>query len=117
MFASGGEVVIISLPFVCPEHEQPFDYFRFSRFWITELLEKSGLKVEMMKRDSSTIETLAILTNVYIVTNLIPGIRGIGRIFALVLCFPIQLISLVLSKLLPDKGGLYLNLVVVAKKL
>lgn len=112
-----GGAVIISLPFVYPEHEQPFDYFRFTRFGITELLEKAGMKVELMKRDSSTIETLAVLTNVYIVTNLTPGIRGIGRIYSLLVCFPIQLIALILSKILPDKGHLYLNLVIHARKI
>lgn len=112
-----GGAVIISLPFVYPEHEQPFDYFRFTRFGMTELLEKAGMKVELMKRDSSTIETLAVLTNVYIVTNLTPGIRGIGRIYSLLVCFPIQLIALILSKILPDKGHLYLNLVIHARKI
>ena len=112
-----GGAVIISLPFVYPEHEQPFDYFRFTRFGITELLEKAGMKVELMKRDSSAIETLAVLTNVYIVTNLTPRIRGIGRVYSLFVCFPIQLIALILSKLLPDNGYLYLNLVIHARKI
>jgi ubiquinone/menaquinone biosynthesis C-methylase UbiE len=112
-----GGGVIISLPFVYQEHEQPFDYFRFTRFGITELLEKAGMKVELMKRDSSAIETLAILTNAYIVTNLVPNIRGIWRLYSIILCFPISLIALILSKLLPDKGHLYLNLVVHARKI
>ena len=112
-----GGGVIISLPFVYPEHEQPFDYFRFTRFGITELLEKAGMNVLLMKRDSSTIETLAALANVYILTNLTPRVRVIGRIYSLLLCFPIQLITLILSNALPDKGHLYLNLVVHARKI
>jgi hypothetical protein len=104
------------LPFVFPEHEQPFDYFRFTWFGITELLEKAGFKIETIKRDSSAIETLAILANVFIVTNLIPGIRGNGRLYTVFLCFPIQLVALILSKLLPDKGHIYLNLVIHTRK-
>jgi SAM-dependent methyltransferase len=112
-----GGGVVVSLPFVYPEHERPFDYFRFSRFGISELMEKAGFKIETMKRDSSTIETLAILANVYIVTNLVPRIRGIGRLYTIFLCFPIQLIALTLTRLLPDKGNLYLNLVIYARKI
>lgn len=111
----GGEVVI-SLPFVYQEHEEPFDYFRFTRFGVAKLLEKAGLKVETMKRDSGTLETLAILANVYIINNLVPRIRGFGHLYALFICFPVQLLALILSRILPDKGQLYLNLVVHARK-
>ncbi len=111
-----GGGVVISLPFVYQEHEEPFDYFRFTRFGITELLFKAGLKIETIKRDSSALEAIAILINVYIIHNLVPGVRGFGRLYALFFCLPIQLLAIVLSKILPDKGQLYLNLVVYAKK-
>jgi SAM-dependent methyltransferase len=108
--------VIISVPFVYPEHEQPFDYFRFTRFGITELLEKAGMKVEMIKSDSSAIETLAVLANVYILNNLVPHIRGMGLFYTIFLCFPIQLVALVLANFLPDNGHFYLNLIIHARK-
>lgn len=110
----GGDVVI-SLPFVYQEHEEPFDYFRFTRFGISELLSKAGLEVEIMKRDSGAIEAIAILINVYIITSLTPRIRGFGRLYVFAY-FPIQLLAMFLSRVLPDKGQLYLNLVVHAKK-
>ena len=75
------------------------------------------MKVELVKRDSSAIETLAILINAYIVSNLVPNIRGIGHLYTTILCFPIQLIALILSTILPDKGHLYLNLVIHARKI
>ena len=114
MQARGG--VIISLPFVYQEHEQPFDYFRFTSFGITELIENAGMNVVSRRKDPTSIEALAILLNVYIVKNFIPCNRLTGYIFTLLLCFPIQLISLVLSRFLPDNGEIYLNLVIHAKK-
>lgn len=111
-----GGTVIISLPFVYQEHEVPYDYFRFTQFGIEELLKNAGLKIESIKKDSSALEAIAILVNVYIMHNLVPNIRGIGRLYALFFCFPIQVIAIVLSKILPDGGQLYLNLVVCAKK-
>lgn len=112
---SGGEVVI-SFPFVYQEHEVPFDYFRFTRFGIAELLSKAGLSVDTIKRDSSSLDTVAILVNVYIMHNLVPRIRGFGRLYAFLFCLPIQLIAKLLSNILPDRGQLYPNLVVYAKK-
>lgn len=110
-------VMVISLPFVYQEHEEPFDYFRFTRFGIAELLNKAGLRIETMKRDSGALETIAILANVYIIHNLVPGVRGFGHLFALFICLPIQLLAMILSKILPDQGQLYLNLVVHARKI
>ena len=111
-----GGAVVISVPFVYPEHEEPFDYFRFTRYGIEELLTKAGLKIEALKKDSSALEAIAILINVYIMQNLVPNVRGVGRLYALFLCFPIQVLAMMLSKIFPDKGQLYLNLVVYAKK-
>ena len=111
-----GGVLIISLPFVFPEHEQPFDYYRFTRFGVVELLEGAGFQVQEIKRDTCTIEAMAVLFNLYLVANLVPKIRGFGFLVSVLICFPIQLLSLVLSKLLPDNGGFYLNLVVIGSK-
>lgn len=112
-----GGGVVISLPFVYQEHEEPFDYFRFTRFGIEELLNKSGLRIETIIKDSSALETIAILINVYIIHNLVPRVRGFGCLYSLLFCFPIQLLAMIFSKILPDKGQLYLNLVVHAKKI
>ena len=111
----GGRVVL-SLPFVYPEHEVPFDYFRFTRYGIESLLKTAGFRVESMHTDTSAIETMAIMLNVYIMQNLVPGIKGISRIYSLFICFPIQIIAIGLSKILPDNDQIYLNLVIHAKK-
>ena len=112
---SGGAVVV-SLPFVYQQHEEPYDYFRFTQFGIEELLKKAGLIPESITKDSSALEAIAILVNVYIMHNLVPNIKGFGRLYALFFCFPIQIIAIALSMILPDRRQLYLNLVVCAKK-
>jgi SAM-dependent methyltransferase len=111
-----GGAAIVSLPFVYQQHEEPYDYFRFTQFGIEELLKNAGLKIETIKKDSSALEAIAILINVYVIHNLVPNIRGFSRLYALFICFPLQVIAIVLSKILPDGGQLYLNLVVCAKK-
>jgi len=108
--------IVVSLPFVYPEHEEPYDYFRFTRFGITELMSNAGLEVIAMKRDSGALDTIAILLNLYIINNCVPKIKGFGRLYSMLFCFPIQILAMLLSKLFPDQGGLYLNLVVTAKK-
>lgn len=111
-----GGSLIVSLPFVWQEHEEPYDFFRFTSFGLTELLKQTDFEVDSITKDTGAIETLAVALNVYIVHNLVPPIRGFGRSFALAICFPMQLIAIILQRVLPDRGQLYLNLVVRAKK-
>jgi SAM-dependent methyltransferase len=110
-------MLILSLPFVWQEHEEPYDYFRFTQFRITELLHKTGFEVESLAKDTGTIEALAMLINTYVMHNFVPPVGGLGRVFAMIICLPIQLLALVLQRVLPDKRQLYLNLVVRAKRI
>jgi len=111
-----GGRIIISAPFVWQEHEEPFDYFRFPSFGVGFLLKDLGLTLDVIKKDTSSIETIAMLINCYIIHNLMPKIKGIGRLYSPFIFFPIQIIAIALTKILPDKGQIYLNLVVSARK-
>jgi SAM-dependent methyltransferase len=108
--------LIISLPFVWQEHEEPYDFFRFTRFGITALLTQIGYKVDSVIKDTGTIEALAITLNAYVICNLVPPLRFIWALFSVGICFPIQVIALILQRVLPDRGALYLNMVITATK-
>lgn len=111
-----GGNLIISLPFAWQEHEEPYDFGRFSSFGITELLKQAGFEIKSITKDTGAIESLAVMLNVYIINNLVLPIRGWGYLLVLLLCFPTQVLALVLQRLLPDQGKLYLNLVIHAQK-
>jgi len=111
-----GGRLLVSLPFVWQEHEEPYDFFRYTRFGISELLVQNGFKVDSIVKDTGSIETLASGLNAYISNNLVPPIRGVWVAFALGICFPIQIIALALQRVLPDKRKLYLNMIVQATK-
>ena len=108
--------LILTIPFVWEEHEIPFDFSRFSSYGITELLNSNEFEIEQIVKDTGSIESIAILLNIYIVNNLIPKIPGLGFISNMLFCFPIQIIAILLQRILPDKNRLYLNLIVKAKK-
>ena len=111
-----GGGLVLSLPFAWQEHEEPYDFLRFSTFGISNSLKKVGFEIITMKKDTSAIESLAVLTNIYIINNLIPPIRGLDYLVSISVCLPIQLLALFFKKFLPDQGKLYLNLVISARK-
>lgn len=42
--------LILTIPFVAAEHEEPHDYFRFTQFGIRTLLEAHGFECEFVKK-------------------------------------------------------------------
>jgi SAM-dependent methyltransferase len=109
--------LVLTLPFVWQEHEKPYDFFRFSRHGIRDLLEKSGFSIEEIRPLEGSIETIAIMMNVYITNNLVPFNNSVlSLLINIILCMPIQILALFFSKIFPDQGYLYLNLLVLAKK-
>ena len=106
--------LILSVPFAWQEHEAPFDFSRFSSFGLVFLLKEAGFETKQITKDIGSIESIAILLNVYIINNLIP--KGFGSLVVVLLCFPIQAIARFAQLLLPDEGKFYLNLTICAKK-
>jgi SAM-dependent methyltransferase len=109
---------IISLPFIWGEHEAPFDFFRFTQFGVTQMLTEVGFEVDIFKTDTGIFETLAIIFNSYLINDLVQrlGVRGLGRLISVVICFPVQILALTLSRIMPDHGRVYLNVVIRGKK-
>lgn len=111
-----GGCLVMSVPFVWQEHEQPYDYFRFTSFGISALLKENGFDIEEVHKTSGTLETLAQCLSVWCVCNLTINVRGFSRLVAVFLCIPIQAIGLVLQRILPDRKELFLDIVVVARR-
>ena len=108
--------LIVSVPFVQREHEQPYDFRRFTSFGLVALLEKNGFKVTTLTKVLSPIETLATLFVTY-VTNTY-GSRGKWSYRLIV--YTIVMPTLILAKTLTtnDKKDrdIYCVLIVLSNK-
>jgi SAM-dependent methyltransferase len=111
-----GGILILSAPFLWQEHEEPYDFFRFSSFGMRRLLSCCGLDEISMMKTTGSIETIAQAASVYVATNCSLPLKGWGRLKALLFCFPLQLGGLLWQFILPDKRQLFLDLIVVAKR-
>lgn len=111
-----GGKLILTAPFLWQEHEQPYDYFRFTSFGLSHLLEQSGLQVEKAHKSTGSIEAMAQTLSAYISTNFVLPLPGWGRFMALILCAPIQGLGVLFQKILPDRKDLFLDMVILAHK-
>jgi len=108
--------IVVTVPFVWDEHEQPYDFARYSSFGLKSLLEEHGFEIIDHKKSGTGFETIAQLLNAYIYKVSVRHSKLLMAIFQLTLMAPINCIGLILSKILPRNEDLYLDNIILAEK-
>ena len=108
--------MLISIPFVWDEHEQPYDYARYSSFGIKFLLEKHGFEIIHQDKTNNGIEVIFQLINAYIYKKLCTKNKIIRFVVILCICSFFNILGSFLSLILPKNDDLYLDNVILAKK-
>ncbi len=112
-----GGNLCFTCPFVLDEHEQPYDYARYTSFAIEHLLSKNGFKLVKLRKSTVYIETVMQMLSSYIFQHVLPKNNYIKLMFTPLLVAPINILGKVLSKILPKNENFYHNNIVVAEKL
>lgn len=109
-----GSKCLFTVPFVWDEHEQPYDYARYSSFGLKFLFEQHGFKVIEQKKLMNDFRVIIQLTNGYFykLTRKTPVMK---QLVQLLLLFPLNLLGWLLA-LLPANNDLYLDNLIVAEK-
>jgi SAM-dependent methyltransferase len=111
-----GGLLLLTVPFIWDEHEQPYDYGRYTSFGIKALLEKHGFAILEQRKTGGFIETLGQLFCVYLY-YIVAKRPIIYRLSQPILFAPIQILAIFLEKLLPKNQGFYLDNIILCKKL
>lgn len=111
-----GGRLIMTVPFVWDEHEQPYDFGRYTSFGLTALLERNGFKVVALRKTAGYIRTLTQMACSYLMTTL-GGRSGARRMAVhILLGVPIMIVGILASFILPGNKDFYLDNVVLAEK-
>lgn len=111
-----GGKLLLTIPFVWDEHEQPHDYARYSSFGLRVLLEKQGFRIEAHKKIGADASILFQLANAYLFKVSIGLPRLLKLLLTVLMMAPISLAGLVAGRLLPDNPDLFLDHVMLAEK-
>lgn len=109
--------LLLTVPFVWDEHEQPFDYARYSSFGLCSLLERNGFRIVQHQKLLADSSVLFQLTNAYLFKVLHPRGRLANLVVTAALMAPVSLLGLVLGKVLPKNRDLFLDQAVVAERI
>jgi len=109
-------VLLLTVPFVWDEHEQPFDYARYSSFGLRHLLDCHGFEVLEHRKSINDLSVICQLINAYIYKKTVTDSISLNLFFTIVLMAPFNFCGLVLGKVLPNNSDLYLDNIVLARK-
>lgn len=111
-----GGKLLLTVPFVWDEHEQPYDFARYSSFGLRALLERHGFTILQHKKLGANATILFQLNNAYLfkITQGWPTLLKYG--FTVTVMAFINFLGVVLGRLLPGNPDLFLDHVVLAEK-
>jgi SAM-dependent methyltransferase len=108
--------LLLTVPFVWDEHEQPRDYGRYSSFGLAALLSRNGLRVLRQEKTAGDVKALFQLINAYLYKVTVTHSTYLNLVFALLLMAPFNLVGTVLAWILPRNADLFLDNVVLAER-
>jgi len=108
--------VVLTVPFVWDEHEQPHDFARYSSFALKALLGRAGFTVVAQRKTMADSRALFQLLNAYIYKVTRTENRVLNWLAMVALMAPINLLGIVFGAVLPGNADLYLDNIVLARK-
>lgn len=111
-----GGKLLLTVPFVWDEHEQPWDYARYSSFGLRHLLDQAGFTTEEHEKIGADAGIIWQLTNAYLYKLLIRFPKGSRLLFVVSVMALVNIFGIIAAGLLPRNLDLYLDHLVVAVK-
>jgi SAM-dependent methyltransferase len=111
-----GGRLLLTVPFVWDEHEQPWDYARYSSFGLRALLERQGLVVQRHDKLLDDASMLFQLANAYLYKVTHSRRTIINLLLAALVHAPVSALGVVAGLVLPRNPDLFLDQLVIAER-
>ena len=115
VLAPGGSL-LLTVPFLWDEHEQPYDYARYSSFGLRHLAARHGFEVVDARRTLPDASIFAQLWLAYLFKVLRPWPAALRKPALALLALPANLAGLVSALVLPGSPDLYLDNVMLWRR-
>jgi SAM-dependent methyltransferase len=111
-----GGRLLLTVPFVWDEHEQPRDYGRYSSFGLAALLARHGFELLQARKTAADVRALCQMINAYLYKITVSRSPYVNLLATLLLMAPLNVIGTLLSWITPSNPDFYLDNVVLARK-
>ena len=111
-----GGKLLLTVPFVWDEHEQPQDYARYTSFGLSWILTKNGFQIIKQRKSVNDIGLLFQLINGFIYKKIVTKNLILNQVLYLLIMAPINILGIIVAKITPKSDDLYLDNIVLAEK-
>jgi SAM-dependent methyltransferase len=111
-----GGTLLLTVPFLWDEHEQPHDFARYTSFGLRHLVQSAGFRVVEQRKTMCGIRAAVQMLESYLYRSCIGGNRWVNALLVLLLFAPLNLLGEFGNLLLPEHPELYLDNVLLARK-
>lgn len=111
-----GGRLIMTVPFVWDEHEQPHDYARYSSYGLRFLLENNKFVILKYEKIGANATVLFQLINAYLYKIIKSWYMPLRLLMTITVMASINIFGIILSKVLPENKDLFLDHLVLAEK-
>lgn len=70
-----GGYLVLSIPFLYPIHDAPFDFQRLTRHGLVSRLVANGMQIDHIERTNGTLETVGLLCNIGLVGTVLTSMK------------------------------------------
>lgn len=110
-------ILLMTVPFIWDEHEQPYDFGRYSSFGMRHLLKEHKFEIVDYKKSLNDIRIIFQLMNAY----LYKAIRIENKLIKFLLLTPFfamfNILGEVIYRFFPKNDDMFLDNIIVAKKI
>jgi SAM-dependent methyltransferase len=110
-------MLLLTVPFVWDEHEQPNDFARYSSFGLKYVLQQNGFEIISSTKSVKDFRVIFQLAILFFYKKFVTRNFWLNSVLTLILIAPLNILGLAVSKVLPDNQDLYLDNVILAKKI
>ncbi|MDP1677929.1 MAG: class I SAM-dependent methyltransferase [Bacteroidota bacterium] len=107
---------LLTVPFVWDEHEQPHDYARYTSFGLKHILQQHGFEVVRHTKSVMNARVIFQLINEYIYKKTYVNNTMLRQLLNTLLISPFTLLGIIISAILPSNEDLYLDNIILVRK-
>lgn len=111
-----GGKVLFTVPFVCFEHELPYDFRRLTNNGLENVLIETGFEICVVEKSGTFVEVLVQLWLSYLRELFYTKNKYFNILINILLISPFTILGFIFSYLLPSKRSLYFDSIIVGIK-
>ena len=111
-----GGRLMLTVPFIWDEHEQPYDFARYTSFGLKAILERNGFRIVIQRRLLDDASVIFQILNAYLYKVLNPKYFFLKIAIRIFIFAPVSFIGVLAARILPDNQDMYLDQLVIAER-